>query len=132
MERKKLGRQEAYDQARREFYAQRMHEDIERRVAKEEALSTGAYFGETTIKYGMELENKVYEEFRAWAEKTIVEVEQARAAFSSGTALEAPPASPMAAETEANTIDAETQDEEGQPGADAEPALTGSAQDPPT
>lgn len=128
MERTKLGRQEAYDQARREFYAERMHEDIERRVAKEEAHSTGAYFAETTIKYGMDLEDQVYEEFREWAQKTILEADQARAALSTGTGPEAPPASLLSSETEAETIDAKLTSENAEPGQEnAEPALSGSA-----
>jgi small subunit ribosomal protein S23 len=61
----------AYDIARGEFYALRHEEDVERRVAKEEALSTGAYFGKSILEIGMELEDQAYEEWKAWAMKEI-------------------------------------------------------------
>ena len=84
MEQRNLSKDDAYDQARQEFYDQRMREDIERRVAKEEATATGAYFAKTRIGIGAELENKSFEVFRAWAEKTAMELDQARAAVYSG------------------------------------------------
>ncbi|KAI9755253.1 MAG: mitochondrial ribosomal small subunit component [Lichina confinis] len=59
--------EEAYDQARREFYQVRYEQDVERRVAKEEALAVGAYFGKSYMQVGMELEDKMYEDFKAWA-----------------------------------------------------------------
>ncbi|KAG9238400.1 37S ribosomal protein S25, mitochondrial [Amylocarpus encephaloides] len=58
---------EAYDIARKEFYALRHEEEVERRVAKEEALWSGAYFGKGPLEVGMELEDKVYEEWKDWA-----------------------------------------------------------------
>ena len=61
----------AYDIARGEFYALRHEEDVERRVAKEEALSTGAYFGKSTLEIGMELEDQAYEEWKVWAMKEV-------------------------------------------------------------
>ncbi|KAL8945917.1 MAG: hypothetical protein Q9222_007612, partial [Ikaeria aurantiellina] len=57
----------AYDIARKEFYDLRLQQDIERRVAKEEAMATGAYFGKSVLQVGMELEDKVFEEWKAWA-----------------------------------------------------------------
>jgi small subunit ribosomal protein S23 len=66
----------AYDIARGEFYALRHEEDVERRVAKEEALSTGAYFGKSTLEIGMELEDQAYEEWKAWAVKEVELLEQ--------------------------------------------------------
>lgn len=65
----------AYDIARREFYRLRLQEDIERRVAAEEAQATGANFGPTYHQIGMELENKEYENWKQWAkiEANIVE-----------------------------------------------------------
>ena len=68
----------AYDIARGEFYALRHEEDVERRVAKEEALSTGAYFGKSTLEIGMELEDQAYEEWKAWAMKEVELLEQQR------------------------------------------------------
>jgi small subunit ribosomal protein S23 len=74
----------AYDIARREFYALRHVEDVERRVAKEEALSTGAYFGKSILEIGMELEDQSYEEWKAWAMKEIELLNQQRdAAYTS-------------------------------------------------
>ena len=61
----------AYDQARQEFYAIRHQEDVERRVAKEEALATGAYFGKSMLEIGMELEDKTYESWKEWAKKEV-------------------------------------------------------------
>ncbi|KAI9790947.1 MAG: mitochondrial ribosomal small subunit component [Candelina submexicana] len=83
----------AYDQARREFYALRHSEDIERRIAKEEAISTGAYFGKTALQVGMELEDKAYEEWKEWAIKTVTAIEQARGAAYTGLESEQAPGS---------------------------------------
>jgi small subunit ribosomal protein S23 len=58
---------QAYDIARREFYALRHEEEVERRIAREEASWTGAYFGKSAIEVGMELEDKTYESWKAWA-----------------------------------------------------------------
>ena len=57
----------AYDIARREFYRLRLQEDIERRVAAEEAEATGANFGPTYLDIGMELENQQHEVWKTWA-----------------------------------------------------------------
>ncbi|TGZ83325.1 mitochondrial ribosomal protein, partial [Ascodesmis nigricans] len=59
----------AYDLARKEFYDLRMQEDIERRIASEEAQATGAYFGKTYIDVGVELEGKVLEDWKEKATK---------------------------------------------------------------
>ncbi|KAL9122502.1 MAG: hypothetical protein Q9187_000939 [Circinaria calcarea] len=69
----------AYDQARQEFYDERLQEDVERRVAKEEAVATGAYFGKSMLQIGMELEDKEYERWKAWATKEMMTEEQKRA-----------------------------------------------------
>lgn len=57
----------AYDIARREFYQLRLQEDIERRVAVEEAEATGAVFGPSKLEIGMDLENKEFERWKEWA-----------------------------------------------------------------
>jgi small subunit ribosomal protein S23 len=75
---------EAYDQARHEFYALRYQEDIERRVAKEEALSTGAYFGKTHLEVGMELEDKTWETWKEWALRESAAQQQKRASAYTG------------------------------------------------
>jgi len=62
-----LSKSAAYDQARKEFYAHRHQEDIERRVSREEALATGAYFGLSPQEIGMQLEDKEYERWKASA-----------------------------------------------------------------
>ncbi|KAL8900028.1 MAG: hypothetical protein Q9207_005892 [Kuettlingeria erythrocarpa] len=74
----------AYDQARKEFYEVRLQQDVERRVAKEEALATGAYFGKTTQQIGMELEDNIFEEWKAWAANEIIQQDQRRAAMYTG------------------------------------------------
>lgn len=74
----------AYDQARQEFYAIRHEEDVERRVAKEEALSTGAYFGKSILEVGMELEDKSYEAWKEWATKEIQIIDQQRSSAYTG------------------------------------------------
>jgi len=77
---------EAYDQARREFYRLRLREDVERRVAKEEAESTGAYFGKSMLEVGTELENKEYDRWLGWAEGEVNRLTQLRIAFSGSSA----------------------------------------------
>jgi len=66
-----LSKSEAYDKARREFYDLRHTEDIERRVAKEEALYVGAYFAKGPLEIGMELEDKAWDDWRVWAKKEV-------------------------------------------------------------
>ena len=74
----------AYDQARKEFYELRHQEEIEQRVAREEALSTGAVFGKSALEVGMELENKTFEEWKAWAAQQVTLQEQGRSAAYTG------------------------------------------------
>lgn len=59
----------AYDVARREFYKLRQAEEIERRVALEEARHVGAYFGKTRSEVGMMLEDHEFENWKIWAGK---------------------------------------------------------------
>lgn len=66
----------AYDVARKEFYEARHRQDIERRVAKEEALFTGAEFGPSALEVGMQLEDEKFEEWKAWAVKEIAQQKQ--------------------------------------------------------
>lgn len=82
---------QAYDQARKEFYEMRLQEEVERRVAKEEAISTGAYFGPSILDIGMQLEDKEYENWKAWAQKEVEMLEQRNAAmYTGGVQTEAP------------------------------------------
>ncbi|KAK3304125.1 mitochondrial ribosomal protein S25, partial [Chaetomium strumarium] len=61
MEARDMPKQQAYDVARKEFYKLRQQEEIERRIAVEEARHYGAYFGKNNLQVGMELEDQVYE-----------------------------------------------------------------------
>ncbi|KAL2135919.1 hypothetical protein VTI74DRAFT_6302 [Chaetomium olivicolor] len=80
MEAKGLSKQRAYDVARKEFYKLRQQEEIERRIAVEEARMYGAYFGKTNLQVGMELEDAVYEQWKKWATEEIAKIEAERAA----------------------------------------------------
>ncbi|PWY93690.1 37S ribosomal protein Rsm25 [Aspergillus sclerotioniger CBS 115572] len=71
----------AYDIARREFYRLRLQQDIERRVAAEEAEATGAVFGPTRLEVGMDLENKEFERWKEWAKLEAQLSDQRLAAF---------------------------------------------------
>ncbi|KAL4873186.1 hypothetical protein BDV12DRAFT_160544 [Aspergillus spectabilis] len=84
----------AYDIARREFYRLRLQEDIERRVAAEEAEATGATFGPNRIDISMELEKQQYEIWKSWAKTEAQIVEQKT----------------VAAPTEPNLEDADSED----------------------
>ncbi len=75
-----MTRPEAYDQARKEFYDLRLQQDVERRVAKEEALATGAHFGKSVNEIGMELEDAEYERWKEWAKKETDKINLKRAA----------------------------------------------------
>ncbi|KAL4964760.1 mitochondrial 37S ribosomal protein mS23 [Aspergillus stella-maris] len=73
----------AYDIARREFYRLRLQEDIERRVAAEEAEATGANFGPTYLEIGMELENQQHEVWKTWARTEAQIVDQSSSSADS-------------------------------------------------
>ncbi|KAI0008444.1 mitochondrial ribosomal protein [Xylariaceae sp. FL0662B] len=75
-----ITKEKAYDIARREFYALRQEEEVERRIAKEEARMVGAYFGKSYLQIGVELEGEQYEAWKKWASK---EIEFVRAEQSS-------------------------------------------------
>jgi len=84
MKNKRLSRAEAYDMARKEFYAIRHDEDIERRIAKEEAIMVGAHFGKSPLEIGMELEDQKYEDWREWAVKEIAALKQMQGSVYTG------------------------------------------------
>ncbi|KAF5680571.1 mitochondrial ribosomal small subunit [Fusarium heterosporum] len=69
MENEKLGKRKAYDVTRREFYRLRQEEEIEKRVAVEEAKHVGAYFGRTRIDVAHTLEDREFENWKIWAGK---------------------------------------------------------------
>ncbi|TKA51266.1 hypothetical protein B0A49_12147 [Cryomyces minteri] len=81
----RMTRARAYDIARKEFYAIRHEDEIARRVAHEEALSTGAYFGKSAVEVGMQLEDQQYEAWKEWAIKEIATLRQTAGAVYTGT-----------------------------------------------
>ncbi|KAI0205706.1 mitochondrial ribosomal protein S25 [Astrocystis sublimbata] len=70
-----MTQQKAYDMVRREFYALRHMEDVERRIAKEEAMKVGAYFGMGSNQVSMHLENQEYEFWKKWAGRQIIDIQ---------------------------------------------------------
>ncbi|KAJ3569553.1 hypothetical protein NPX13_g6040 [Xylaria arbuscula] len=82
--------EKTYDIVRKEFYTLRHEEDVERRIAKEEAMKMGAYFGKNSMQVSMELEDQQYENWRKWAGKQIssVQAEQDAAYTNFGAAEE--------------------------------------------
>lgn len=86
-------KEQAYDMARKEFYLERQREDIRRRVLVEEARYVGAYFGRSQLQMGLRSEDKVYDEWRAWAEaensKMQADRESAYANFGNEDSLKA-------------------------------------------
>ncbi|KAF2864046.1 hypothetical protein K470DRAFT_254372 [Piedraia hortae CBS 480.64] len=74
----------AYNIARKEFYRVRHAQEIEERVAREEALSTGAFFGPGPLEVGMQLEDQKYEEWKKWAAREIMAMKQQQASAYSG------------------------------------------------
>lgn len=86
-----MTKEQAYDIVRREFYALRQEEEVERRIAKEEAQMMGAYFGKTFLQVGVELEDAQYERWKKWAGKQIaaVRTEQSQAYTTFGDEEEA-------------------------------------------
>lgn len=98
----------AYDIARQEFYKLRLQEDIERRVAAEEAEATGAKFGPTYLEIGMELENQQHEKWKDWARLEAQVLGQRTVALSGAPEL----ASDNDTEREAQALDIERPEEQ--------------------
>lgn len=78
----------AYDKARKELYRVRHFREIEQRVAREEALSTGAFFGLGPLAIGMKLEDDAYENWREWAREQTVALRQMETADYTGAEAE--------------------------------------------
>ncbi|KAI1018619.1 hypothetical protein LB503_005680 [Fusarium chuoi] len=78
MEKEKLSEKKAYDITRREFYRLRQEEDIEKRVALEEAKHVGAYFGKSRIDVSHQLEDREFENWKIWAGKETERQEASR------------------------------------------------------
>lgn len=100
MKHEKLSQPAAYDVARREFYRHRHLEDIRRRVAREEALHVGAYFGKGALQIGMEIEDAAWESWKNWA-RTQIEAEEAQRAQMFSGPQDDDPAEATLAEVEA-------------------------------
>lgn len=74
----------AYDQVRKEFYKLRQEEEIERRIAQEEARMVGSYFGQSFQQVGMKLEDQQFERWKRWATREIEKIQgEQTAAYSS-------------------------------------------------
>lgn len=84
MKHRSLSKASAYDIARREFYQHRHLAEVRQRIAKEEALHVGAYFGKGPLEIGMELEDRAWENWKAWAAKQIEDEQSVRAQMFSG------------------------------------------------
>jgi small subunit ribosomal protein S23 len=61
---------------------------VERNVAREEALSTGAYFGKNQLDVGMELENAEFERWKTWAKSQVALADQTRRSAYTGVSGE--------------------------------------------
>lgn len=71
MHNQSLSEPAAYDQARKELYRFRHAKEVQQRVAREEAMATGAYFGLGPLQVGMKIEDKMYDGWKEWAQKEI-------------------------------------------------------------
>lgn len=117
MKHRSLSKASAYDVARREFYAHRHLSEVRSRIAKEEALHVGAYFGKGPLEIGMELEDKSWENWKRWAASQIEDEQAMRAQLFSGQQDEGAGAETSSAEFD-NAI------EEGQDSAPNTPQST--------
>lgn len=111
---------QAYDKARREFYALRQEEEVERRVAKEEAQMVGAYFGKGFLQVGLEIEDRTYEQWKKWAGKQIQNI--AAEQTSVYTNFANPEAAEAAEAKETAEAELEGEGEEGEPENTGKPA----------
>ncbi|KAM0220644.1 hypothetical protein ACHAPA_003934 [Fusarium lateritium] len=107
MENEKLGKRKAYDVTRREFYRLRQEEEIEKRVAVEEARHVGAYFGRTRVDVAHTLEDREFENWKIWAGKETEKQESNRNSEIEDFGLEEAEAVSEEAEPEAKAEAAE-------------------------
>ncbi|KIH90774.1 37S ribosomal protein rsm25 [Sporothrix brasiliensis 5110] len=73
-----MTKEQAYDVARREFYALRHREEVERRVAMEEARMMGGYFKGSLLVDNMRQEDRVFESWKSWAKRMTAKAEATR------------------------------------------------------
>lgn len=94
-----LGEATAYDKARKEYYRFRHSKEVAVRVAREEALAVGAYFGLGPLEIGMKLEDQQYENWKVWAIKESQALKQVRNSSIAGAEdleeAEEEPATPL-------------------------------------
>ena len=81
---------QAYDQARKEFYRLRQEEEVGKRIAVEEARMVGAYFGKTRLQVGMKLEDEQFERWKTWATDQTSQIEAERSAATANYGLDDP------------------------------------------
>ncbi|KAK3314650.1 mitochondrial ribosomal protein S25 [Apodospora peruviana] len=67
MENHGLTKAQAYDVSRKEFYKLRQREEIENRIAVEEARMVGAYFDKNILEHSLDAEDLAFEGWKAWA-----------------------------------------------------------------
>jgi small subunit ribosomal protein S23 len=84
MRHKDMSETAAYDKARKEFYRYRHAREVEDRVAREEALAMGAFFGPGPLEIGMKLEDVYYENWKEWAIKEAQALKQLTQSAYSG------------------------------------------------
>jgi small subunit ribosomal protein S23 len=94
----------AYDIARREFYRLRLQEDIERRVAAEEAEATGATFGPSALEWGMEFENQQFEVWKKWAKAEAQALANRNSAMAMAAGTSEAPDADEGAESEEDVV----------------------------
>ena len=93
---RRIPRNEAYDLARKEFYDLRHRQQLEQRIAYEEAMHVGAYFGQLRLDISMKIEDQVRSDWLAWADNELqsIEASTSRVAGISEIPVELPPAPP--------------------------------------
>jgi hypothetical protein len=74
----------AYDQARKEFYQIRLEQDVERQVAREEALHYGSYFETSANEKSLKFEDDAFEDWKTWALQDIEAFKHKNASMFSG------------------------------------------------
>lgn len=72
---------QAYDIARREFYVLRRQEHIRSKVMREEASHNHAHMAKSVLQWSLELENKQYDDWEAWARSQVADMTQRNAAM---------------------------------------------------
>ena len=80
-------RDTAYDLARKEFYKLRLQEDVERDVAREEALHYNAQFAPSENEKAIEKEDDAMDAWRTWALQDLESAKQKLSAMYTGAGI---------------------------------------------